>query len=225
MTTKKKSLQQTSLFACRDPGVDTVDNRHSCDAWYGKYLQSELAAFTARSNAEVRAKEVMRKDCTMLWAALSAQRTRVTKQKISEDETILLKKYAAKKSTHNALLERLFEVVRNTASMVRRLTKASEKTQNSLQIHGVTVEDGDLNGISKTFEKSLLVICDLSAKLKDKNSFVMAGSLENVQEDLEQTMEAYIECDALVRKLRDESVMVASINFSTRGKYIWLLSF
>ena len=49
--------------------------------------------------------------------------------------------------------------------------------------------------------------------------------MENVQEDLEQTMEAYIECDALVRKLRDESVMVASINFSTRGKYIWLLSF
>jgi len=200
--------------------VDTVDSRHSCDAWYGKYLQSEIAALSARRIAEVRATEVM-KDCTMLWTALSAQRTRVAKQKIGGDETILLMKYTAKKSTKKASLERLFEVVLNTAAKIDGMTKAVEKTQNCIQIYGVTVEDGDLDGITKTFEKSLREICDLSATMKDENSFRIAGSLERLLEDLEQTTKAYIECKALVNKLRNDAVMAASISFSAREASSW----
>jgi len=221
-TTKKKSPLQTSLVGCKDPGFeDTVDSRHSCDAWYGKYLQSELASLSVRRNAEVRAIEAMRKDCTMLWAALSAQRTRVTKEWINEDEIFFLRKYAATKSTQRASFESLFEVVLITATQVGMLTKTMEKTQNCLQIDGVTVEDGDLDGISKSLENSRRVIFDLSTTLKDENSLNMAGSLVRLLEDIEQTMKTYVECDALVNKLRNDAVMVASINFSATEASTW----
>ena len=218
---KKGSPHLRSLTGCRNSGVEDASyHRQSLDALYGKCLISELAVSVARRNAEVRAKEVIRKDCTMLWAALSAQRTRVSRKRTGEDETIFLEKYVATMSAHKESLKRLLEVALNTALMVGGLTMASTKTQNCLQIYGVTVQEGDFHSISRAYEKIFQVICDLCARLKYELSSVMAESLGSMQEELELTVKTLTESETLVKNLKNESTMLASINFSAKGRYM-----
>ena len=220
-TRTKGCPQQIAPLGCKG-SLNDVDSRqsHSCDEWYGNYLQSVLAACSTRRNAEVRARDVLKKDCTMLWAALSAQRTCETMLKTSHHEILLLKKYAAKKSSLKAYMERLTKVVLSIASVVKCLTKSLENTRNSIQIHGVELEDGDLIDISKAFRQSSRLIYDLSATYQNKTSFIMDEHLKKLQIDLEQAIYSYKECKALVKIIRSKSILVASSDFSIRGKYV-----
>jgi len=152
----------------------------------------------------------------MLWAALSAQRTCETKHKKSYNEIILLKKYAAKKSSLKAYMERLTKVVLNITSGVTCLTKSLENTRNSIQIYGVEFEDGDLIDISKAFRQSSRHINDMSGTSKDRTSFIMDEHLEKLQIDLERTIFSYKECKALVKMVKSKSILVASSDFSIR---------
>ena len=211
--TKIKRTPQT-------PGGDplatpaAVDARLRCDLWYGKYLQSELAALSAKKNADARAAEMM-KECTMLWAGVSVLQRAVTEQKISADEATFLTEYTTSKSSQKASLQRLLEVAPNAAAKITELAKALEKSENYLQVSGMKVSEGDLDGIREAFVNSIQAFDDFESVL-DGNKSSMAESLEWLQGDIERYMDAYAECKVLVKKLQDNAIKIVSKNLSEK---------
>ena len=211
MTKTKRPPQPTP----GDPSpAAAADGRLRCDLWYGKYLQSELAALSAKKNADARAAEMM-KECTMLWAGVSELQRSVTEQKIRADEATFLTEYAARKSAQKASLQRLLEVAPSTAAKIAELAKALEKSENYLQVSGMKVSEGDFDGIREAFASSTQALDVFEAEL-DRSKSSMAESLEWLQGDIERYMNAYAECKVLVKKLQDNAIKIVSTNLSEK---------
>ena len=214
--TKTKRPPQTpgDPFAAGTATPAAVDGRLRCDMWYGKYLQSELAALSAKKNADARAAEMM-KECTMLWAGVSALQRSVTEQKIRADEARFLTEFTTRKSSQKASLQRLLEAAPSTAAKITELAKALEKSENYLQVSGMKVSEGDLDGIREAFANSTQSLDVFEAAL-DGNKSSMAESLEWLQGDIERYMNAYAECKVLVKKLQDNAIKIVSTNLSEK---------
>lgn len=159
-----------------------------------------------------------------MWTAVSAYQRDLTNQEILLEDLEFLTHYADKKHDEKLSYQKLLQNLPEATEKLSRLSESLERSQNYLEVHGIRIQDGDLQNLKQLFDEKCEKFQKISDVLSKDEAPDMADTVRKLRTHLEETLECYQTCQSLVKQLQDDAIRESSLRLGLESQAITELS-